>query len=67
MPEDIVARILRLPGYAVTTWAADDERERLTLWSGSLRARQSSSRRSTATPTPCCGGVGATGITSTCC
>jgi transposase len=32
MPEEIVARILRLPGYAVTTWEADNERGRLTLW-----------------------------------
>jgi transposase len=32
MPEAIVARILRLPGYEVITWEADDEVGRLTLW-----------------------------------
>src|SRR5512134_423307 len=32
MPEAIVTRILRLPGYGVSTWEADDEAGRLTLW-----------------------------------
>jgi transposase len=32
MPEAMVTRILRLPGYGVSTWEADDEAGRLTLW-----------------------------------
>jgi transposase len=32
MPEAIVTRLLRLPGYRVTTWAAADEAGTLTLW-----------------------------------
>jgi len=32
MPEDIVARILRLPGYGVYAWEAAEAASRLTLW-----------------------------------
>jgi len=32
MPEEIVTRILRLPGYGVSTWEADDATGTLTLW-----------------------------------
>jgi hypothetical protein len=32
MPEAIVSRILRLPGYGVSTWTADEARSTLTLW-----------------------------------
>jgi transposase len=32
MPEAIVSRILRLPGYGVSAWTADEARSTLTLW-----------------------------------
>lgn len=55
MPEEIVTRILRLPGYGVGTWEADDEAGTLTLW-----VRQTRSQ-----PTYRCGGCGARARTST--
>ncbi len=50
MPEAIVTRILRLPGYGVTTWEADDEAGTLTLW-----VRQTGGE-----PAYICGGCGVT-------
>jgi transposase len=50
MPKEIVARILRLPGYEVTTWQADDELGRLTLWV----------RQPGGAPAYLCGGCGGT-------
>ena len=51
MPEEIVTRILRLPGYGVITWEADDTARTLTLW-----VRQTGGE-----PAYICGGCG--GIT----
>src|SRR3989442_13904146 len=50
MPKEIVARILRLPGYEVTTWQADDELGRFTLWV----------RQPGGAPAYLCGGCGGT-------
>jgi transposase len=41
MPESIVSRILRLPGYGVSAWTADEASSTLTLWVRQ-RARTSS-------------------------
>jgi transposase len=48
MPEAIVSRILRLPGYGVSTWTADEARSTLTLWV----------RQTARTPYYACGGCG---------
>ncbi len=32
MPEEIIARILRLPGYGIYAWEADEGTNTLTLW-----------------------------------
>ena len=32
MPEEIVSRILRLPGYGMYRWEADEAANTLTLW-----------------------------------
>jgi hypothetical protein len=32
MPDEIVARILRLPGYGVYAWEAEERTSILTLW-----------------------------------
>jgi transposase len=51
MPEEIVTRILRLPGYGVYAWEADETRSRLTL---AIRATE-------AVPTYRCGRCGQAG------
>src|SRR3989304_2411168 len=51
MPEAIVSRILRLPGYGVSTWTADEARSTLTLWG----------RQTARTPYSPCGGGGLLG------
>src|SRR3970282_161250 len=48
MPEEIGSRILRLPGYGVSTWTADEARSTLTLWV----------RQTARTPYYACGGCG---------
>jgi len=51
MPEEIVARILRLPGYGVYRWDADDAANTLTLWI----------RQTAEPPAYLCGGCGRAG------
>lgn len=48
MPEEIVARLLRLPGYGAYRWEADEAANTLTLWV----------RQTAASPTYLCGGCG---------
>lgn len=48
MPEEIVSRILRLPGYGVYTWEADERANMLTLWI----------RQTAPEPVYVCGGCG---------
>jgi transposase len=48
MPEAIVSRILRLPGYGVSAWTVDEARSTLTLWV----------RQTARTPYYACGGCG---------
>src|SRR3989442_4448071 len=48
MPEAIVSRILRLPGYGVSAWTADEARSTLTLWV----------RQTARAPYYACGGCG---------
>ena len=48
MPEEIVARLLRLPGYGVYRWDADDAANTLTLWV----------RQTAESPAYLCGGCG---------